>query len=78
MERADQARGDDDIAQLQLALPAPATPRNLSGNQQEPPIKKLFLGHPLEKVVNREAMANPECLPFYQALAQAHLARSAG
>jgi acetoacetyl-CoA synthetase len=57
---------------------APAIPRTLSGKKQELPIKKLFLGHPLEKVVNREAMANPECLPFYQALAQAHLARSAG
>jgi acetoacetyl-CoA synthetase len=34
-------------------------PRTLSGKKQELPIKKLLLGHPLEKVLNREAMANP-------------------
>ena len=37
-------------------------PRTLSGKKQELPIKKLLLGQPLEKVVNREAMTNPACL----------------
>ena len=46
-------------------LQAPEIPRTLSGKKQEVPIKKLFLGHPLEKVVNREAMANPQCLDWY-------------
>jgi len=45
-------------------------PRTLSGKKQELPIKKLLLGHPLEKVVNREAMANPECLEWYVAFAR--------
>ena len=45
-------------------------PRTLSGKKQELPIKKLLLGQPLEKVVNREAMANPACLAWYEALAQ--------
>ena len=45
-------------------------PRTLSGKKQELPIKKLLLGHPLEKVVNREAMANPACLDWYVKLAQ--------
>ena len=49
-------------------------PRTLSGKKQELPIKKLLLGQPLEKVVNREAMANPACLDWYVALA----ARRAG
>ncbi len=40
-------------------------PRTLSGKKQELPIKKLLLGQPLDKVVNREAMANPECLDWY-------------
>jgi acetoacetyl-CoA synthetase len=44
-------------------------PRTLSGKKQELPIKKLLLGQPLEKVVNREAMANPACLDWYVALA---------
>ncbi|HEY8359632.1 MAG TPA: acetoacetate--CoA ligase, partial [Ramlibacter sp.] len=37
-------------------------PRTLSGKKQELPIKKLLLGQPLEKVVNRDAMGNPGCL----------------
>ena len=40
-------------------------PRTLSGKKQELPIKKLLLGQPLEKVVNRDAMANPACLDWY-------------
>jgi acetoacetyl-CoA synthetase len=44
-------------------------PRTLSGKKQELPIKKLLLGQPLDKVVNREAMANPGCLDWYVALA---------
>ncbi len=46
-------------------LQAPEIPRTLSGKKQEVPIKKLFLGQPIDKVVNREAMANPQCLPWY-------------
>jgi acetoacetyl-CoA synthetase len=56
-------------------LQAPEIPRTLSGKKQEVPIKKVFLGQPLERVVNRDAMANPGCLPWYQARAEAHLAR---
>jgi acetoacetyl-CoA synthetase len=46
-------------------------PRTLSGKKQELPIKKLLLGQSIEKVVNREAMANPACLDWYVALARA-------
>ena len=45
-------------------------PRTLSGKKQELPIKKLLLGQPIEKVVNRDAMANPGCLDWYVAFAQ--------
>ena len=57
-------------------LHAPEIPRTLSGKKQEVPIKKLYLGHNLEKVINREAMANPDCLSFYLPLASAHAAKS--
>jgi acetoacetyl-CoA synthetase len=40
-------------------------PRTLTGKKQELPIKKVLLGQPLEKVVNREAMANPASLAWY-------------
>jgi acetoacetyl-CoA synthetase len=48
----------------------PEIPRTLSGKKQELPIKKLLLGQPLEKVVNRDAMANPASLDWYVAFAQ--------
>jgi len=48
----------------------PEIPRTLSGKKQELPIKKLLLGQPLEKVVNKEAMANPGSLEWYVSLAR--------
>jgi len=47
-------------------------PRTLSGKKQELPIKKLLLGQPIDKVVNREAMANPASLDWYVAFASRH------
>ena len=44
-------------------------PRTLSGKKQELPIKKLLLGQPIEKVINKEAMANAACLDWYVAFA---------
>jgi acetoacetyl-CoA synthetase len=48
----------------------PEIPRTLSGKKQELPIKKLLLGQPIEKVVNKDAMANPGCLDWYVDLAR--------
>jgi acetoacetyl-CoA synthetase len=45
-------------------------PRTLSGKKQELPIKKLLLGQPIDKVINREAMANPGCLAWYEAFSR--------
>ena len=53
----------DDIFQV------PEIPRTLSGKKQELPIKKLLLGQPIDKVVNKDAMANPGCLDWYVAFA---------
>jgi len=50
---------------------APEIPRTLSGKKQEVPIKKIFLGHPMDKVVNPDAMANPGCLGWYAERAKA-------
>ncbi len=58
-------------------IQAPEIPRTLSGKKQEVPIKKIFLGQPMDKVVNRDAMANPQCLGWYREQADAHLARAA-
>jgi len=53
----------------------PEIPRTLSGKKQELPIKKLLLGHPIDKVVNKDAMANPACLEWYLSFARDYLAR---
>ena len=45
-------------------------PRTLSGKKQELPIKKLLLGQPVDKVINKEAMANPGCLDWYVSFAR--------
>ncbi len=52
-------------------------PRTLSGKKQELPIKKLLLGQPLEKVLNRDAMANPQCLDWYVEFAREYAGRRA-
>jgi acetoacetyl-CoA synthetase len=49
----------DDIIQ------APEIPRTLSGKKQEVPLKRLYLGHALEKVLNREVMVNPHSIDWY-------------
>jgi acetoacetyl-CoA synthetase len=59
-------------------LAAPEIPRTLSGKKQEVPIKKLFLGQPLERVVNRDAMANPQCLAWYAEQAARRAVEGAG
>ncbi len=46
-----------------------SVPRTLSGKKLELPVKKLLMGEPLAKVVNRDAMANPESMDWFVALA---------
>ena len=48
----------------------PEIPRTLTGKKQELPVKKLLLGQPIEKVVNKDAMANPAALEWFVALAK--------
>jgi acetoacetyl-CoA synthetase len=56
---------------------APEIPRTLSGKKQEVPLKRIFLGQPPDKVLNRDAMANPQCVDWYLALATSFSARTA-
>jgi acetoacetyl-CoA synthetase len=56
---------------------APEIPRTLSGKKQEVPMKRLFLGAAPDTVMNRDAMMNPQCVPWYVARAQEELARNA-
>jgi acetoacetyl-CoA synthetase len=49
----------------------PEVPRTLSGKKMELPIKRLLLGHPLEKVAHADAMANPVSLTWFVEFARA-------
>ena len=46
-------------------------PRTLSGKKMEVPVKKILLGHPIEKSVNRDSMANPGSIDWFVAFARA-------
>ena len=48
----------------------------MSGKKQELPVKRLFQGWPVSKVINLDAIANPEVIPWYTARALAWLERS--
>ncbi|APW40380.1 acetoacetate--CoA ligase [Rhodoferax koreense] len=58
-------------------LAVPEIPRTLTGKKQELPIKKLLLGQPLAKVLNRDAMANAACLAWYEDFAASRLKKKA-
>lgn len=48
---------------------APAIPTTHAGKRIEIPLKKLFLGHPLEKAVNLGALTNPDAVDWFVARA---------
>jgi acetoacetyl-CoA synthetase len=48
----------------------PEVPRTLSGKKLEVPVKKILLGQPLEKSVNRDSMANPGSIDWFVAFAR--------
>jgi acetoacetyl-CoA synthetase len=51
-------------------------PRTLTGKKMELPIKNLLLGKPIEKIANRDAMSNPECLVFYSDYARQRMSET--
>jgi acetoacetyl-CoA synthetase len=56
-------------------FPVTEIPHTLNGKKLEVPIKRLFQGDPLHKVVSRDALANPDCLGMYAGLAEQVLAK---
>jgi acetoacetyl-CoA synthetase len=43
----------------------PAVPRTLSGKKLEVPVKKLFMGVPVEKAISTDAMSNPQSIEYF-------------
>ena len=54
----------------------PEVPRTLNGKKLEVPIKRLLLGEPIEKVVNRDSMSNPGSLAWFVTFAAERAARA--
>jgi acetoacetyl-CoA synthetase len=50
----------------------PAVPRTLSGKKQEVPIKRLLQGRAATKIINRDAMLNPDSLDWFIAFRSHH------
>ncbi|MBW7924971.1 MAG: acetoacetate--CoA ligase [Burkholderiaceae bacterium] len=45
----------------------PEVPRTMSGKKLEVPVRRILLGHPVEKSVNRDSMANPASIDWFVA-----------
>ena len=49
----------------------PEVPRTISGKKMEVPVKKILLGQPPEKSVNRDSMGNPGSIDWFIGFAAA-------
>ena len=49
----------------------PDVPRTMSGKKLEVPVKRILLGHPVDKAVNRDSMANPATIDWFIEFAKA-------
>ena len=52
----------------------PEVPRTISGKKLEVPVKKILLGQPVEKAVNRDSMANPASIEWFVEFGRARAA----
>ncbi len=50
-------------------LAVPVVPRNLTGKKLELPVKRVLQGMPVERVVNRDSLADPTSMDVFLALA---------
>ncbi len=50
----------------------PEVPRTLSGKKLEVPVKKIFMGVPVEKAISVDAMSNPQVMQYFVDFAHKH------
>ena len=43
----------------------PEVPRTLNGKKLEVPVKKLFMGAPMEKAISVDSMSNPQAMQYF-------------
>ena len=48
----------------------PEVPRTLNGKKLEVPVKKLFMGTPMEKAISVDSMSNPRAMQYFVAFAE--------
>jgi acetoacetyl-CoA synthetase len=48
----------------------PEVPRTLNGKKLEVPVKKLFMGTPMEKAISVDSMSNPRTMQYFVAFAE--------
>lgn len=48
----------------------PEVPRTLNGKKLEVPVKKLFMGTPMEKAISVDSMSNPQAMQYFVAFAE--------
>jgi len=48
-----------------VVLAVPDIPYTISGKKMETPIKRILLGQEPDKVINRDAMRNPQALEYF-------------
>jgi acetoacetyl-CoA synthetase len=48
----------------------PEVPRTLNGKKLEVPVKKLFMGTPIEKAISVDSMSNPQVMQYFVAFAE--------
>ena len=58
-------------------LQVPVIPKTITGKKLELPVKKLLLGHPAERVLKRDALAQPDSIDWFVQFAADYLARTA-
>jgi acetoacetyl-CoA synthetase len=47
-------------------IAVPDIPYTISGKKMEAPVKKILMGMPVDKTLNKDAMRNPESLQFFE------------
>ena len=45
-------------------------PYTISGKKTEAPVKKILMGHDLDKAINRDALRNPKAMDFFMEMAK--------
>ena len=58
-------------------LQVPVIPKAITGKKLELPVKQLLLGHPAERVLKRDALAQPDSIGWFAQFAADYLARTA-